>query len=763
MMGRWERKRSGATRYRARLSLAVLATLVAGGTAYAAHLAIDTEGHTTLEQILNGDGGAGYSTLHVDQVAEEYLVRDPMEIAQPGREQRRNSLAYMAQLTDFQLADEESPARVEFVDPGANSAWRPAEAFGPFALDASIRQVNRFVAASPVPQGDGSGNAMDFALMTGDQADNQQRNETVWVRDLLEGGVTLNFNSGSTDPLTYANPASPSCAAFVAQEGSIEAAIAEAAAYTGVQDFDDYDEGPDPYYYDPDDVRGSWAADGWPTYTGLMDRAQQLSLTPDGLDVPFYVTNGNHDVLAQGNEDANQAFEQIATGCEKALGTTQNTPPSGSGDPDPNALLSPSGSMLVPPDEQRQYVSKIQLKDIYGANDRDNDHGFGYVDPAELAASSSSASYYAWSPAETPGVRFISIDTNSEGGVVEQSSSGNIDDPQFQWLRGELQAASQAGQLIVIFGHHPVRSLTSNAPDEAAPPCTGVNDEHGHDVNPGCDIDTRASTPLHFGSTEPPDSGQSLVGLLNQFPHVVMYVSGHTHDNNIQDFTRDDGSVWWGVETSAVIDWPQQSRLIELMDNRDGTLSIFGTIIDHASHSTAPAAGVASGFDAVQLASIGRTFAFNDPQSGSPAGEGAPEDQNVELLVRDPRRADLGVVKSDQPDPVGLRRPLTYTLAITNDGPSVARSATATDQLPSTVRFVSASSSQGSCSAAGGTVSCSLGDIAAGAGRTVTIVVTPTRLGVITNTASVASANFDPVAANNSDTETTTVKPPGQV
>ena len=29
---------------------------------------------------------------------------------------------------------------------------------------------------------------MDFALMTGDQADNAQRNETVWVRELLEGG-----------------------------------------------------------------------------------------------------------------------------------------------------------------------------------------------------------------------------------------------------------------------------------------------------------------------------------------------------------------------------------------------------------------------------------------------------------------------------------------------------------------------------------------------------------------------------------------------
>ena len=40
--------------------------------------------------------------------------------------------------------------------------------------------------------------------------------------------------------------------------------LAEAARYTGVQDYDDYDEGATPYFYDPDDVRGSWAAAGWP-------------------------------------------------------------------------------------------------------------------------------------------------------------------------------------------------------------------------------------------------------------------------------------------------------------------------------------------------------------------------------------------------------------------------------------------------------------------------------------------------------------------
>ena len=742
------------------VAAAALTSLVVAGSVLASHLAIDTEDHTTLEQILSGaDPSGGYSTLAVEQVADEYLVRDPLGIAQGGREQRRRSLAYVTQMTDFQLADEESPARVEFADHGASSAWRPQEAMGPFALEATVRQINHFTAASPVPQADGSGNPMDFSLITGDQADNQQRNETLWVRDILEGGGSFNFNSGSTDPATYTSPASPSCAALVAQEGGVQGAIAEAAGYTGVQDYDDYDEGANPYYYDPDDVRGSWAASGWPTYTGLMDRAQQLAISPAGLNAPFYVTNGNHDVLVQGNEDANQTFEQIATGCEKALGTTQTLTPSGSGDPDPNALTTPSQSMLVPPDERRQFVSKLQIKDIYGASGQDNAHGFGYVDPQENAASNGAASYYAWDPAETPGVRFISIDTNSEGGVVEQSSSGNIDDPQFRWLERELAAATQAGKLIVLFGHHPVRSLTSNAPDELASPCT-VNDEHGHDVNPGCDIDPRQSAPLHQGSTTPPGAGESFVSLLGRYPNVVGYVAGHTHENNIDPFTRPDGSVWWSIETSAVIDWSQQSRLIELMDNRDGTLSIFGTIVDHASPGTAPAPGSAAGFGVGELASIGRTFAYNDPQGGpSGGGGGSDEDQNVELLVRDPRRADLRITKSDSPDPVRPNGTLTYTLSVANLGPSDAAGVRVIDTLPANIGFLSASSSQGTCTRSGVNVSCELGDLANAASATVTIRVSaPSKKGTLTNSASVTGARTDPVPANNTASATTTVK-----
>ena len=90
------------------------------------------------------------------------------------------------------------------------------------------------------------------------------------------------------------------------------------------------------------------------------------------------------------------------------------------------------------------------------------------------------------------------------------------------------------------------------------------------------------------------------------------------------------------VNTASEVDWPQESRLIELMENADGTLSIFGTLLDHAATYEVPAAGSATGFNTDQLSAISRTLSYNDPQAVLGAN-GTAQDRNVELLVRDPR------------------------------------------------------------------------------------------------------------------------------
>lgn len=280
----------------------------------------------------------------------------------------------------------------------------------------------------------------------------------------------------------------------------------------------------------------------------------------------------------------------------------------------------------------------MQAKRIYGAGSQADAHGFDFVDPAQNAASGFTAGYYAWDP--KPGLRFISLETVSEGGATVGSAQGNIDDPQFQWLRGELARASAARKIVVVFGHHAIRTMTSATPDEAAPSCTGryasvegpyygTQDSHGHDRNPGCDLDPRGSSPTHLGG--------ELASLLSAHRNVVAYLAGHSHSNRVVpcgSFCGARGN-WWEINTTATNDWPQQHRLLEIMDNGDGTLSILGTPVDHGAQVGLPP-GSAAGFNEDQLASLARVFAYNDPKQSKAAG-GRPRDANVELIVSNPR------------------------------------------------------------------------------------------------------------------------------
>ena len=121
--------------------------------------------------------------------------------------------------------------------------------------------------------------------------------------------------------------------------------------------------------------------------------------------------------------------------------------------------------------------------------------------------------------------------------------------------------------------------------------------------------------------------------------------------------------------------------------------------------------------------------------------------------------ADLSITKTDSPDPVSSGEQLTYTLNVSNSGPSPATSVSVSDTLPGSVTYESTTPSQGSCSHASGTVTCSLGTIASGANATVQIVVRPTSGSSITNQASVSSPVSDPVLVNNAASATTTVDP----
>ncbi|MEW6717070.1 MAG: M6 family metalloprotease domain-containing protein [Chloroflexota bacterium] len=123
-------------------------------------------------------------------------------------------------------------------------------------------------------------------------------------------------------------------------------------------------------------------------------------------------------------------------------------------------------------------------------------------------------------------------------------------------------------------------------------------------------------------------------------------------------------------------------------------------------------------------------------------------------------RADLSITKSDSPDPVLAGNPITYTLDITNNGPSDALTVVVTDTLPVEMLYNQATASQGSCSHAGGVVTCTLGTlpVSATAGVTITTDVDAgAGLGVVQNAAEVSSTTTDPNTGNNTVQENTTI------
>jgi len=119
--------------------------------------------------------------------------------------------------------------------------------------------------------------------------------------------------------------------------------------------------------------------------------------------------------------------------------------------------------------------------------------------------------------------------------------------------------------------------------------------------------------------------------------------------------------------------------------------------------------------------------------------------------------ADLSVTKSDSPDPVVVGETLTYTLNVTNAGPSNAINVSVSDTLPSGVTYNAVAGSGWNCSESGGTVTCTRPGLSVGTAPAITITVTPTAAGTITNVVTVNSATPDPNGTNNTASENTTV------
>jgi metallophosphoesterase (TIGR03767 family) len=606
---------------------AVIAVLVSSAVALA-----DPAGKTTLKETVRFSAGSPLGEM-VKGPGESTVVRKTLAKPTKRRAKRRQTIGFFGTMTDPQIMDKASPARSELIDPSSSpfeSAWRPHE-FGALQnFDQLVRNMNAN-RTSPFRQGNGKRSKMKFILNTGDMADSAQYNEVLWYIRILEGGTVDPFTGKPIGPNNKCDQANQG------QKNQLDAAVA-AREYTGVQDYGDWRGEPaDRYddFWDPDEAPPSASSPyaNWPRYPGLMDRVVGKPFAAQGLNTPWYTARGNHDALWQGTFRAPASLNFLTTACIKPFPNDkfdghgyggENAPKIVTDLQNPDFITTQiNEAKFVPPDPDRRFLYAGEYQKLHAG--ADNSHGFGFVSKTEKSKSKGAAAYYSF---VRNGIRFIAIDTNAEGG----DASGNVDDPQYKWIERELKAAKSKKQLVVTYSHHPLRSQTATITDEDAPACSAPTDSQ-------CDLDPRKSTPIHRGLKGP----KSMKDLLLKYPNVIAYVVGHIHENEITARKGKGGSGFWEIATASEIDWPQQGRLLEVMNNRDGTLSIFATMVDTAAPIASPAPGSpASVFTEAQIGSLMRKIAANDPQTGfngsaSSHAEGKRVDRNVEMVVNDPR------------------------------------------------------------------------------------------------------------------------------
>jgi len=524
---------------------------------------------------------------------EPHMVRDDLAAAPdpaaapPGR----RPLLCLIHVTDLQLADVQSPTRFEFLnhyfaDPRYAAlvpVQRPQEALTPHAVEATLRTVNAL-------RGPATGQPPALAVTTGDAIDNAQWNEVQAFLALFDGGPVT---PGSGGP-----------------------------GYHGVQALD----WPDDIFWKPDGA-GPDGPDffrrelGFPHHPGLLEAAMR-EFTAAGLDMPWLSCFGNHEALNQGVGTQTPGLAAALTGDRKPVGRP------GGYDADealelftvrPEAFMA-GPSRPVPADPGRRPVTRREFVAAHfrpGA--RPAGHGFTDGNLRDGTA------YYAH---DTPAARLIALDTNCLAGGAD----GCLDRQQARWLEarlaevhsayrgpgGEEIRTGQDDRLVILFSHHGLDTLTNR---------------RGWHPGPG-------GEPL-IGAAE-------LTALLHRFPNVVLWLNGHTHVNAVRARPDPDqpGRGFWEVTTCAVVDWPCQTRLVELADS-GGQLSITCTMVDHDTppgpppSQAGPGGKTAAQFSTGDLAALHRELAANIPSAGGFAGgTGAAADRNVELLISPPFPVD---------------------------------------------------------------------------------------------------------------------------
>ncbi len=126
-------------------------------------------------------------------------------------------------------------------------------------------------------------------------------------------------------------------------------------------------------------------------------------------------------------------------------------------------------------------------------------------------------------------------------------------------------------------------------------------------------------------------------------------------------------------------------------------------------------------------------------------------------LVAAAAGVSLSLTKEASDDPAVVNTPFTYALTVTNSGTTTATSVTVVDPIPAGLAVTTPTASQGACSVVAGHAVCVVGTLAPAQSVTITIPATATTAGLVTNTATVSSAQIELTPADNTASQSTMI------
>lgn len=423
-----------------------------------------------------------------------------------------------------------------------------------------------------------TGAPLATALSTGDSADNLSELETRWYIDILDGG-DVTANSGATD------------------------------VYEGPQVWSEAT-----YAYHPDDPAGDvYGERGFPRIQGMLEAAVSIPVSSQGLPVPWYAVYGNHDATFMGTFKPDPTLYAWAIGGRKAatgeaLGANWlqgYTSDSSAAQMAMNALRQRFGMLpgikVVTADPERRMLERTEFMQAH----LDSPAVPGPVGHGWTQDNVTSGETW-WSADLTPYLRVFGLDTCN----LVSGADGAVPEDQFVWLEAQLAQCQVENRLAMVCSHH--NSLTLE--NDAKPVWGGQRLVHA----------------------------EEFIAMLQKYPVMVAWLNGHTHVNTINAHRTESGGGFWEITTASCIDFPQQQQLIELIDNRDGTMSIFVTSLDHA----APPTWAEGDLSQTGLASLSRELSANAFLTDPARLAGSPLDRNVELLM--PVPFDLTAISDAQ-------------------------------------------------------------------------------------------------------------------